>query len=100
MIDYSHKYEVTYPKVQVARARNKCRVCNGKITKDEKYIECWYLDMCPHYMRNKVVNLNIKMKFCKKCAEELLKLKGSNFLMKSNYKEKVLGAIKELNSGE
>jgi hypothetical protein len=98
MIDYSHKYEVTYPKVQVARARNKCRVCSGRINKDEKYIECWYIDLCPHYMRNKVINMNVKMKFCKKCSEELLELKSSNFLVKPNHKEKVLEAIKELES--
>jgi hypothetical protein len=100
MIDYSHKYEVTYPKVQIARANNKCRVCKQTIAKDEKYLECWYIDLCAHYMRNKIVHLNVEMKFCKKCSEELLKISSSNFLLRPKHIEKVMEAIKELKSGE
>jgi len=99
-IDPNHRYKVSYPKVQLARARNKCRICKRAIVKGEKYLFCWFGDQDTHWVNNRgfrhSTGFHVHMKYCKECAIELLRMNGSNLLFGGNHEKRVLEAIEEM----
>jgi len=99
-IDPNHRYKVSYPKVQIARARNKCRVCKRAIVKGEKYLFCWFGDQDTHWVNTKgfrhTTGFHVHMKYCKECAIELLRLKNENLLLGVRHEERVIEALDEM----
>jgi hypothetical protein len=94
-----HEYEASYPKVEIARARNKCRSCGGAIVNEEKYLMFWLRDLCKHSIgRNRFGGYHVKVKLCKKCSAMVLepKVKEGKISMRSKHKERSEEALREL----
>ena len=91
-----HRYKVSCPKVEVAKARNICRVCRRPIVKGEKYLKSFFIDLCSHGVGFRKFGFHETMKFCKDCSIELLRMKDQNLILTNKHEENVLDAIYKL----
>ena len=92
-------YNVNYPRVEIARAANKCRLCGRVIKKGSKYLCTWFIDREQLIVTNRGrsrIPISKKMKYCSSCADSLLNLDPKEFILGNKHKQKVTEAIKEL----
>jgi hypothetical protein len=92
-----HKYQVSSPKVQIAKARNKCRVCQRAIKTGEKYLSCLFVDTCKHSVGRHYTGFHELLKYCKECSIELLRIEENNSItLGVNHEKRVLEALDEM----
>jgi hypothetical protein len=97
----SSVYHLSEPRIEVARATNKCRSCRASIKKGEKYILCFGWDQKKQFYlkgHQKPISPKVTVKVCKECSVELLKLKIQKGALTgpTDFKSKVLSNIREL----